>query len=228
MTRTPRSPSRRARILGPGLVVTLESACDSSRVRVRVRTREGRSLCVEPLLGSDVKPAWTPGTALELRAARPFGLFLYRAAVEGTSDEGFSLLRLDAAPARRRQLRHDFRTPVRLGVMLEVPPGDRPAPVLRVHNLSANGILISDPQGHLDAQATVRLRLPVGKAGEILRLPARVVWVHEGDPRRVGLCFDKISEGSRRMLLRYLVREHRRRGRRPSGAPAPVISIERT
>ena len=223
------SPPPRARILGSGAVVTLEDGDQGTRSRVRVRSRANRLVHVEPLPGSGVSLRWTQGAAMVLRAARPSGLFCYHATVEGVTDEGWGILRLDSAPPRRRQLRGYFRMGVRFGVLLEVGPGERTAPMLRACNLSGSGILLHDPDRLLLASSRVRLGLPLGPNGEILRLPARVIRIQD-DPPRAALAFEGISETSRLLLLRYLFREHRKRrkrGRSSMGFLAPVTPIER-
>ena len=58
-------PSRpKARILGPGLAVTVEDARQSKRVRVRVTARSGRSVEVEPIPGTGITTCWEPGTTM--------------------------------------------------------------------------------------------------------------------------------------------------------------------
>jgi c-di-GMP-binding flagellar brake protein YcgR len=223
------SPPPRARILGAGAVVTLEDPEQGTRSRVRVRSRENRVVRVEPLPGANVSLRWREGANLTLRAARPSGLFCYRATVEGATDEGWGVLRLEAAPPRRRQLRGYFRMAVRFGVLLEVSPEQRTAPMLRACNLSGSGILLHDPNRLLALRSQVRLGLPLGPAGEIVRLPARVIRTQD-DPPRAALAFDEISETSRLLLLRYLFREHRKRRKRghsSMGFLAPVTPIER-
>jgi hypothetical protein len=222
-------PLPRARILGAGAFVTLEDRERGTRSRVRIRTRVDRIVEVEPLPGSGTSPQWMAGTSLVLRAARPSGLFCYRVIVEGVTPEGWGLLRLDPAPPRRRQLRGYFRMPVRFGVLLEVSSEEQTAPMLRACNLSGSGILLYDPDEVLQPQSRVRLGLPMGPNGEILRLPARVIRVQK-DPRRVALVFDAITETSRLLLLRFLFREHRKRrklGQSEMGYLAPVTPIER-
>jgi hypothetical protein len=229
MNRGATSPLPKARILGPGAVVTLEDARGSARCRVRVVTRSGRSVRVEPLAGAGVDSVWTAGDPHTLRAARPFGLFLYDVTVEGTEPDGSCRLLLGAGPAQRKQQRHFFRMPVRLGVRLERVGHDAEIVVLRACNLSGNGILVFDPQEYLELGQTVGLALPIGPAGEVVRLSSRVVRVQDEEPRRVALSFEAIGEGTRQALLRYLVRQHRLhlQGERGTGELAKVLSIER-
>lgn len=223
------SPPLRARVIGRGAVVTLEDPEAGTRNRMRIVSRSGRIVEVEPLPGSGVLPCLRNGAKFTLRAARPSGLFCFQATVEGTTAEGRGVLRLDDTRPRRRQLREYFRMPVRFGVILEVPTGEQMAPMLRARNLSGSGILVLDPDGLLPASARVRIGIPLGPSGEIVRLPARVVRVQEA-PRRAALAFDGLSEVSQLLLLRYLFREHRRRrklGHSPMGYLAPVTPIER-
>jgi hypothetical protein len=229
MNRGVTSALPKAKILGPGSVVTLEDAQGDARRRVRILTRCGRSVRVEPLAGSGIAPIWTAGDAHVLRAARPFGLFLYHAVVEGPDPDGSCRLVLSSAPARRKQLRHYFRMPVRLGVRVERDGHEGEFVVLRACNLSGNGILVFDPAEYLDKGMSVRLALPIGPAGEIIRLCARGVRVQDEEPRRVALTFEGIGEGTRQALLRFLVRQHRqhRHGLRGTCEPARVFSIER-
>jgi hypothetical protein len=228
VTEHPSTPLR-ARVIGAGAVVTLEDPENGARSRMRILSRSGRIVEVEPLPGSGVLPHLRDRASLVLRAARPSGLFCFQAMVEGTSTDGRGVLRLSDAPPRRRQLRGYFRMPVRFGVLLEVPSGEQTAPMLRARNLSGSGILLLDPDCHLVRAARARVGIPLGPSGEIVRLPARVVRVQEG-PRRVALVFEEISEASRILLLRYLFREHRRRrklGLTEMGYLAPVTPIER-
>ncbi len=218
MSAPPPNPRPRARIIGPGQVVTIENPVDSSRAKFRIARRDGRDLLVYPFSEGQPAPAWARETPVVVRAARPFGLFLYAGQMAEMSQDGTAMIRLQEGPPRRRQLRGYFRMPVRLGVMLETEPGE-PTVILRARNLSGSGILVMDPESRLVPQTTVRLGLPVGNAGELLRLPARVVRAQEGRPRRVALSFQGISEGARQMLLRYLVREHRRRQSQTPGCP---------
>jgi hypothetical protein len=222
------SPLPRARILGAGAVVTLEQE-QGVRSRVRVRFRSGRSLHVEPIPGSGVSPRLMDGGDLVIRVARPSGLFCFRAKAEGVTGEGWGLLRLSDSPPKRRQLREYFRMRVQFGVHLDLRSEERTAPMLRASNLSGSGILLLDPEQLLAVQAQVRVGIPAGPNGEILRFPARVIRVQDG-PRRAALVFDGISEASRLLLLRYLFREHRKRrklGRSQMGYLAPVTPIER-
>jgi hypothetical protein len=206
----PPNPHPRARIIGPGLVVTLENPIDRFRTRVRIARREGREVLVHQISDGNRVRGWSRDGLVILRSARPFGLFLYRARMAEVSQDGTALLRLEDDRPRRRQLRGYFRMPVRLGIMLETEPGE-PTVILRARNLSGSGVLVYDPESILTPRTAVRVGLPVGNSGELLRLPARVVRIQEGPPRRAALWFDSISEGARQMLLRYLVRQHRRR-----------------
>jgi hypothetical protein len=224
------SSHRKAKILGPGAVVTLENTSEGARVRVRVVSRSGRDLRVEPLAGTGLVPTWTAGDRRLLRTARPSGLYLQRATVEQTEADGSCSLKLEPGPARRKQQRHYFRMPVRLGVRLESKDeDDGEIVVLRACNLSGNGILLLDPLGYLEPGLDVRLVLPIGPAGDVVRLDARVVRAQEDSPRRVALSFEGIGDGTRQLLLRYLVRQHRQhlQGGCGSGEGAKVYSIER-
>ncbi len=228
MTGNP-SPPLRARVIGAGAVVTLEDPEQGTRSRMRILSRFDRIIEVEPLPGAGVLPHLRDRASLTLRAARPSGLFCFQATVERTTADGRGVLRLGDAPPRRRQLRGYFRMPVRFGVLLDVPSEEQMAPLLRARNLSGSGILLLDPDGRLLMAARVRVGIPVGPNGEIIRLTARVVRVQEG-PRRAALVFDGISEALRLLLLRHLFREHRRRrklGLSPMGYLAPVTPIER-
>jgi len=223
----PPNPLPRARIIGPGQVVTLESPADGTRVRARIARRSGQEVLVHPFCeGHHHAPEWTGGMPVLLRAARPFGLFVYQARLAEIAPDGTALLRLDETRPRRRQLRGYFRMPVRLGVMLETEPGE-PTVILRARNLSGSGILVFDPESRLIPQSTVRIGLPIGNSGELLRLPARVVRVQDGQTRRAALWFDGISEGARQMLLRYLVRQHRRaqQGRGRDGDKTGTVCV---
>lgn len=154
------SPPLRARVIGRGAVVTLEDPEVGTRNRMRIVSRSGRIVEVEPLPGSGVLPCLRNGAKFTLRAARPSGLFCFQATVEGTTAEGRGVLRLDDTRPRRRQLREYFRMPVRFGVILEVPTGEQMAPMLRARNLSGSGILVLDPDGLLPASARVRIGIP--------------------------------------------------------------------
>ena len=101
---------RRARILGSGAIVTLENETDASRMRVRVLSREGRMVEVEPVPGCGIDPHWSVGGRFQVRVARPFGLFVFHAQVSDGGEAARCVLELDSAPPRRRQLtdgRHD-------------------------------------------------------------------------------------------------------------------------
>lgn len=224
------SPHRKAKILGPGAVVTLENASERARIRVRVVARDGHELRVEPLAGAGLAPTWTVGERRLLRTARPSGLYLQRATIAQAESDGSCSLRLEPGPARRKQQRHYFRMPVRLGVRLESrDDDDGEIVVLRACNLSGNGILLFDPLGYLEPGLDVRLVLPIGPSGEVVRLDARVVRAQEDPPRRVALSFEGIGDGARQLLLRYLVRQHRQhlQGGCGTGEGAKVYSIER-
>lgn len=225
----PPNPLPRARIIGPGQVVTLEPPRGGSRLRVRITHREGSDIHVLPVPDDPAFRGWGRGTHLLLRAARPFGLFIYKARLEEISPDHTALIRLSEGRPRRRQLRGYFRMPVRLSVMLETELGG-PIVILRARNLSGSGILLFDPDSRLIPGKMVGLGLPVGNSGEILRLPARVVRT-SGEPARLAaLAFDGISEGARQMLLRYLVRQHRKRqfhGRADGQSSARIVPIER-
>jgi len=223
------SPLPKARIFGPGAVVTLEDACGDTRCRVRVLMRDGPRVHVEPLDGNGTAPAWQPGGVQNIRAARPFGLFLYRATVERAESDGSCHLTLGNDPARRKQQRHYFRMPVRLGVRLEWDGAREEIVVLRACNLSGNGILVFDPNEALQLGATLRIAIPIGPSGEVVRIRARVVRIQEEEPRRVALSFVDLGEGTRQVLLRFLVRQHRlhQQGGREPGESAKIFSIER-
>ncbi|MFB3908478.1 MAG: PilZ domain-containing protein [Candidatus Eisenbacteria bacterium] len=234
----------KARILGPGSIVTLEDLYDGSRFRMRVRERVEERLHVGPLEDASMAPQWHAGSVLQVRVARPFGLFCYRAMVEGVDEEGCGILKLDPEPPQRRQLRGYFRMQVRLGVHLipqkkerdgegetpapaSAPPLPAPPVILRACNLSGSGALLHDPDGLLPLNAVVRLGIPILAGGACLRLPARVVRVQES-PRRSAVFFEGISENARQHLLRYLFREHRRRLRGKRGAvQAKITPLER-
>lgn len=220
---------RRARVLGRGTIVTLECAEKGDRLRMRVVQRAGRSVSLEPLHGRGPIPAAVAGSQVMLRVARPFGLFVYKAEMGRVEGEGPVQLLLSETPPRRRQLRHFFRMPVRMGVVLGPSDSGEPAPVLRASNLSGNGILLFDPTERLSLNSSVQVGLPIGPKGEILRLNARVVRVEDAHPRRAALGFEGISEGARKAILRYLVREHRRRSSVPAEATTgKIISINRS
>lgn len=227
--RAPLNPTPKARIIGPGLVVTLEHPASGMRLRARIALREGARVHLLPL-SADLTPSeWRPGAPILLRAARSFGLFIYKTRFDGASPDGAMILSLREGRPQRRQLRGYFRMPVRLSVMLESDLGD-PIVIMRARNLSGSGILLFDPESKLALQTTVRLGLPVGNSGELLRLPARVVRVSASPTRLAALTFDGISEGARQMLLRYLVRQHRKRqlqGKRNGASPARIMPIER-
>jgi hypothetical protein len=207
-------PSRpKARILGPGLSVTVEDADAGRRVRVRVRSRSGRVVELEPIPGAGITTHWKQGTAIRLRVARPFGLFRYSAEVEESQEDGRTRIRLSEDPPRRRQLRDFFRMPVRLAVQVERSDDPAGAAILRALDLSAGGVLLLDPERHISPGDQVRVGLPVGPSKGIVRLSCRVIRVQE-DPPRVALAFEAIGETARQLLLRYLFREHRRRTRR--------------
>ncbi len=225
----PPHPLPRARIIGPGQVVTLEDPESGARLRVRVGRREERRITLLPLADSPVSGDWSAGKRALLRAARPFGLFIYRVRLDEGAADGTGLVCLSEGLPRRRQLRGYFRMPVRLGVTLETDLGG-PIVILRARNLSGSGILLFDPESRLLPQATVRIGLPVGNAGEILRLPGRVVRTAGHPAHLAALSFDGISEGARQMLLRYLVRQHRKRQLHERGEDdraARIVSIER-
>lgn len=229
MTVPETSPRPKARILGPGLAITLEDAATGERARVRVRSRDGRKLTVEAIPGAGVASTWTPGAEIRLRVARPFGLFCYSAKVESTNADGGATIHLADTPPKRQQLRDYFRMPIRIGVRLEDSPDENTATILQGQNLSAGGILLLDAEGRLQQYDRVRLGLPIGPSGSIVRVSARVVRVQD-DPRRVALSFESINESTRRLLLRYLFREHLRRGRRTGAQTAEtpqVTSIKR-
>jgi hypothetical protein len=223
------SPLPKARILGPGAVVTLEDASGAARCRVRVLMREGRRVHVEPLDGRDTALIWPPRGAQNIRAARPFGLFLYHATVERAEPDGSCHLTLGSDPARRKQQRHYFRMPVRLGVRLEWDGAREEIVVLRACNLSGSGILVFDPHETLQLGATLRIAIPIGPSGEVVHIRARVVRIQEEEPRRVAMSFVDLGEGTRQLLLRFLVRQHRMhlQGGRVSGESAKIFSIER-
>lgn len=223
------SPLPKAKILGPRAVVTLEDAGGNARRRVRVLMRDGRSVRVEPLEGTGVAQTWTVGDSHNLRAARPFGLFLYHAKVDRTEPDGSCHLTLGPGPARRKQQRHYFRMPVRLGVRLEWDGPRDEIIVLRACNLSGNGILVFDPDEVLELGTTLRIAVPIGPSGEVVHMRARVVRIQDEEPRRVAMSFVDIGEGTRQVLLRYLVRQHRLhlQGRREPGEGARIFSIER-
>ncbi len=225
-----RKKVRRARVLGPGAILTLECPRSGERLKMRVTRRSGRALDVEPLHGGNPVPCSTPGSEVLLRVARPFGLFLYRGKMERAAPVGAAQILLSEAPPRRRQLRHFFRMRVRMGVVVESNGRGGTAPVLRASNLSGSGILLMDPQGRLALDATARVGLPIGTRGEIARLDARVVRVETGPPRRAALCFEGIGEATRKAILRYLVREHRRRLGAPAGeaTPGKIICLGRS
>jgi hypothetical protein len=247
----------KARILGPGSLVTLEDLYDGSRFRMRVRRREEDRIHLAPLEESALAPGWHVGSVLQVRVARPFGLFCYRATIQGADEEGCGILKLDAEPPQRRQLRGYFRMRVHLGVHFmgetggratsepaespdrkdDASPAEKPARpqstkphtpvILRACNLSGSGALLLDPDGRLPLNAVVRLGIPILAGGACLRLDARVVRVQE-DPRRSAVFFEGISENARQHLLRYLFREHRRRLRGKRGAiSAKVTPLER-
>jgi hypothetical protein len=210
----PRQPPRskgvlRARILGPGISVVLEDPQDASRMRARVLRREARILEVEPESESTILEKLPQGARLELRVARAFGLFRFRAQVV-SCEMGRAKLELAAGPAVRHQMRDYFRMPVRFGVRLDSETVSPTAPLLRAVNLSAGGILLLDPRETIGPGDPVRLGLPVGPGGGLLRLQGRAVRVQQG-PRRVAVAFVEIHEAERMMLLRYILREHRRR-----------------
>jgi len=226
-----RASSRpRARILGPGLAITVEDVKTGKRVRVRVRSRSGSLVEVETLPGTGIVPSWSPGAAVRLRVARPFGLFCYSAKVEAPTVAGCTRMRCDPIPPRRRQLRDYFRMPVRLGIRLEGSEQGAGAWILRAVDLSAGGILLLDPDGHLRERDRVRLGLPIGPAKGIIPATCRVLRLQE-NPRRAALIFEEISETARQILLRYLFRQHRRRGdrrpgaRRRGGSVTPISEI---
>jgi c-di-GMP-binding flagellar brake protein YcgR len=210
MTPSGSSSRPRARILGPGLTVILEDPRDRSRMRVRVLARKGRKIQVAAEADTSAIAKLTPGTKFHLRAARSFGLFCFRTAVTSREADGSGWLELSAGPARRRQMRDYFRMAIRLGVHLEIEKDATTMPILRAINLSAGGVLLLDPQSRLALHQTVRLGLPIGTGGEMWRARARVIRVQD-EPRRAALAFTGIQESERVMLLRFILREHRRR-----------------
>lgn len=225
----PPNPLPRARIIGPGQVVTLEDLEGGARLRARITHREGRRVSLLPLADGPASRSWVVGRRVLIRAARPFGLFIYRGDLDEVLPDGTALVCLSEARPRRRQLRGYFRMPVRLSVTLETELGG-PIVILRARNLSGSGILVFDPESRLTPQTTVRIGLPVGNSGEILRLPARVVRMKGHPTHLAALAFDGISEGARQMLLRYLVRQHRKRQFRERGEDEPtarIVPIER-
>lgn len=217
----------KARVLGPGACVTLEDKDEGTRLRVHIEVRTNGRLQVRPLDGTNVTVKWRPGANMELRAARPFGLFCYRTIVEGTTEDGHGVLALTGGPARRRQLRGYFRMKVRLGALIDAPESST-TPMLRVCNLSGSGVLLRDPEHRLSKGQRVRVGLPIGPSGEIVRLQARVVRVQPGQGV-AGLCFEEITESLRLVVLRYLFKEHRKRKQRPRRSrPASITPIERS
>jgi c-di-GMP-binding flagellar brake protein YcgR len=140
-------------------------------------------------------------------------MFRYRATMEGAPAPGIWSLSIEEAPPKRQQLRDYFRMPVRLSVRVSRPIEDAGPMILRASNLSAGGILLLDPTGALALGDSVSLGLPVGSQGEVLRVSARVVRL-QCDPGRVALAFEGVPESVRRVILRYLFREHRRNAKR--------------
>ncbi|MBM3287912.1 MAG: PilZ domain-containing protein [Candidatus Eisenbacteria bacterium] len=230
MKASPPPERSRARILGPRAIVVLEDPRAGSRGKVRILARSDRLLEVESLTGSDAPFPWAAGTGLQLRAARPFGLFCYWAIVAEAGGEGRGVLKLDPSCPKRRQMRGYFRMPVRLAALVETRSRSVTTPMLRASNLSGSGILLDDPGGLLAPGARVRLGLPIAPSGELMRLSARVVRM-QASPRRAALTFDRITEGERLIVLRYLFREYcRRRKRRrfPRIDGARITPIKRT
>jgi c-di-GMP-binding flagellar brake protein YcgR len=117
---------------------------------------------------------------------------------------------------------------VRLGALLEVPTHAVTAPMLRVCNLSGSGMLVRDPDHLLTEGRQVRLGLPIGPSGEIVRLQSRVVRV-QSSQGTAGVCFEEITESVRLVILRYLFKEHRKRKHRSRrGLSAAIMPLERT
>jgi hypothetical protein len=210
MTPSGSSSRPRARILGPGLSVILQGPRERSRMRVRVLRRKERKILVVAESEAGTKAKLSPGSKFLLRAARSFGLFCFRASVTGGEKDGSVWLELSNGPAKRKQMRDYFRMPIRLGVHLELEKDATTMPILRAVNLSAGGVLLLDPERRLKAHDTVRLGLPIGGGGEMWRAGARVTRIQE-DPRRAALAFVGIHESERVMLLRFILREHRRK-----------------
>jgi hypothetical protein len=178
-------------------------------MRARVISRKARVLEVEPESESTFLAGLPDGAALEIRVARTFGLFRFRAHAV-SAEAGRARLELAAAPAKRHQMRDYFRMPVRFGVRLDSDPSASMPPLLRAVNLSAGGVLLLDPRTTIGLGDEVRLGLPVGPGNGLVGLRGRAVRVQE-EPRRVAIAFVEIRDAERMVLLRYILREHRRR-----------------
>ncbi len=222
-----RLPLPKARILGAGQSITVEDPRSKSRYRVLVDSRAGRTLHVTSLPGSGVKPDWKEGVSVHLRVVRPFGMFRYSARVVSNRNGSTIELQLDDRPPRRRQLREYFRLPVQLSVQVSTGEAGEPRALLRALDLSAGGLLLMDLDRRLSPGASINLGLPIGPAGEILRVWGRVVRT-QNNPSTVAVSFDGIHESTRQVILRYLFREHRRRAhhsRSPRDRRAKVTAL---
>jgi hypothetical protein len=190
----------------PGSAVELVLA-DGRRLHGRLGRRQPEGIEVLLLLRAALTDSQLRGATLEIKAPNGVVRLGGTAAIQGDDTVLFSTLRLDQTIQRREHVRVRCARPV----LVRSAGGGVPIECTTV-DLSGGGMLVAGAS-HLQSGERIEFRIvtspdapPITGSGVVVRI--------DRDGRRA-ICFDGISEGNQRRLIRFLFecqRQELRRG----------------